>query len=211
MKLSVSILSVKDNYNLWLDKLSKTDVEYLHLDVMDSTFTKYSSFNIKESKEIRNLWNKKLDVHIMSTDLDNILEEYIKLKPEIISIHYEAVKDLNKYIKLIKDNNIKVGIAINPETSINRICGYLNDIDQILVMSVTPGLGGQKFKKEVINKLKLLKELQKDYKFDIELDGGVNNDIVNKVNNYVDMVVCGNYITKDDNYIEKINSILLEK
>ncbi|MBO6145312.1 MAG: ribulose-phosphate 3-epimerase [Bacilli bacterium] len=211
MKLAVSILSVKNDYKNWIKKLNETNITKLHLDIMDSTFTPSSSFSIKEAYEISELSKKDLDVHIMSTNLDNILDDYIKLNPETINIHYEASNNIEKYINKIKKNNIKVGIAINPETNISEIYSYLDKIDQVLIMSVNPGKGGQEFKEETIEKLKLLNNLKSNYKFIVEVDGGINNNTIKKVTDLVDIVVSGSYITKDNNYEEKINDILLQK
>ena len=211
MKLAVSILSVKNDYKNWIKKLNETNITKLHLDIMDSTFTPSSSFSIQEAYEISELSKKDLDVHIMSTNLDNILDDYIKLNPETINIHYEASNNIEKYINKIKKNNIKVGIAINPETNISEIYSYLDKIDQVLIMSVNPGKGGQEFKEETIEKLKLLNNLKSNYKFIVEVDGGINNNTIKKVTDLVDIVVSGSYITKDNNYEEKINDILLQK
>ena len=210
MKLAVSILSVKDNYSDWISKLNDTNITKLHLDIMDSTFTSNTSFSIEDAINISKLSKKELDVHLMSTDLDNILDEYIKMKPETINIHYEAIKDLDKYIKKIKKNKIKVGIAINPETNVSELFDYFNKIDQVLVMSVHPGEGGQSFIEETIYKLKLLSKLKENHNFIIEVDGGINDTTIEKVEKYVDIVVSGSYITSD-NYKEKINDILLQK
>ena len=204
--ISVSILSEKDNFKEAVNKINKTDANYLHLDIMDNTFTNTISFNIDESIKINELSNKKLDIHLMSNNLDTILENYIKLKPNNISIHYEIGNTL-KYINKIKENNIKVGLAINPETKVNEIINYLDKIDIILVMGVTPGEGGQKYKEEVTQKLKELKQLQKDYNYKIEIDGGINNKTIKKVKEYTDIIVSGSYITNSTNYQEKIDEL----
>ena len=208
MKISVSILGSLDNYKESVLKLNETTSDYLHLDIMDNTFTDTSSFTYDDSKIISNLNNKKLDIHIMSNNLDNILYDYIKLNPDIISFHYEAVKDIKKYIKILKENNIKASLAINPDTNIEDIKEYLDDLDMVLVMSVYAGYGGQKYIETTTDKLKKLKEVQNDYNFLIEVDGGINNETINKVRDYVDIVVSGNYITKSNNYQNQINDLI---
>ena len=208
MKISVSILGSLDNYEESVIKLNKTTSDYLHLDIMDNTFTDTTSFKYEDSKIISNLNNKKLDIHIMSNNLDNVLKEYIKLKPDIISFHFEAVKDIKKYIKLIKENNIKASLAINPDTDIDEIKEYLPDLDMVLIMSVYAGYGGQKYIETTTKKLKEIKKLQKDYKFLIEVDGGINNETINYVKDYVDIAVSGSYITKSDNYQNQINTLI---
>lgn len=206
MKVAVSILSEKENYKEAINKLNMTDADFLHLDIMDGSFTESISFNIDESKKICSLSNKKLDVHIMSTNLDTIIDEYIILKPNNITFHIEN-KAIDKYIKKIKDSGIKVGLAINPDTNIDIILPYLDKIDIILVMSVVPGKGGQKFMKEIIPKLERLRKLQKDYSYEIEIDGGINDDTIFLVKDYVDIIVSGSYITNSINYQDSINNL----
>ncbi len=207
MKISVSILSEKDNYKDSVNKLNKTSSNYLHLDIMDGSFTEKSSFDINEAKIINDISNKKLDVHIMSKRLDTILDDYINLKPEFITIHSE-VGNIEKYIYKIKENNIKVGVALNPETDISILDPYLDKIDLVLIMSVVPGLGGQTFIKEVIPKLKEIKKIRNNYNFIIEVDGGINNETINFVKGYADIIVSGSYVTNSNNYQEKINVLL---
>ena len=205
--ISVSILSEKDNYKDAIKKINKTNAEYLHLDIMDNTFTDSISFSYKEAKEISKLNEKKLDIHLMSNKLDNILEDYINLNPDILSIHLEAVSNIDKYINIIKDNNIKVGLAISPSTNVNDIYKYLNKIDVILVMGVIPGKGGQKYIENTTKKLISLNNIKDKYNYIIEVDGGINDETINKVNKYTDIVVSGSFITKSDNYQEKLDKI----
>ena len=192
MKISVSILKEKDNIENVINKLNNTDCDYIHLDIMDNTFTKTSSFELSSFKGINT--NKKYDIHIMSTNLDYQISEAIKLKPEFITIHYESSKDIKRYLKTIKENDIKAGLAINPSTSLDEIKDLLNEIDLLLVMSVEPGKGGQDFIMSTIKKLKNLNDT--NHKFIISVDGGINNNTIKYINKYVDMVVSGSYITK---------------
>ena len=199
MKVAVSILSEKDNYKESIEKINKTDADYLHLDVMDGSFTESSSFSLNESKEIKELCNKKVDVHIMSTKLKKIISEYININPYNITFHIEN-NDIEKYIDLIKEKNIKVGLAINPNTDLSTIYPYLDKIDRVLIMSVIPGKGGQKFMESVIPKLKYLKENKDKYNYEIEVDGGINSDTIN-------FVVSGSFITNSNNYEESIDKL----
>lgn len=202
MKVSVSILKEKNNYKEVIEKLSNSKADYIHLDIMDSTFTENSSFDLNQ---FQGLSSKKYDIHIMSKNLDYQISEAIKLKPEFIIFHIEATKNPVKYINLIKEHNIKVGLAINPRTRLFKIRKYLNIIDLVLVMSVNPGLGGQEFITSTIKKLKRLKRKQKG--FLISVDGGINEKTIDYVKEYVDVVVSGSYITNSNNYDEKINSL----
>ena len=205
--ISVSILSKKDNYKETIDKLNNTSVDYLHLDVMDNTFTDNISFTKDQSKEISILNKKKLDIHIMSNDLDNILDYYIKLKPDIISIHYEIKNNLDKYINKIKENNIKVGLAISPETKIKDIINYLDKIDVVLVMAVIPGKGGQKYIKNTTNKIIELYKIKEKYNYLIEVDGGINNETIDEIKDYIDIAVSGSFIVNSDDYQEKLDEL----
>ncbi len=203
MKISVSILKEKDNLKKIISKLDDTSADYIHLDIMDSTFTKNSSFSLEEIKEINS--SKKYDIHIMSTNLDYQINEAIELKPEYISFHVESTKDVLKYINLIKSNNIKVGLAINPKTSLWKIRKYLEIVDLILVMSVEPGEGGQAFIPSTIKKLKRLKN--KKGNFLISVDGGINSETIFNVKDYIDIAVSGSYITSSEDIDNKIMSL----
>ena len=201
MKVSVSILKEKNNKEEVIDKLLNTSADYIHLDIMDSTFTNSSSFDLNDFK----LVNKKYDIHIMSTDLDNQINKAIKLNPEYISFHYESTKEIDKYIDLIKKHNIKVGLAISPKTKLYKIKKYLDKIDLLLILSVVPGLGGQTYIEKVTKKIIKANKIKKNYL--ISVDGGINNDTINKIKEYVDIVVAGSYITDSEDYENKIMSL----
>ena len=203
--ISVSILGKKDDYKDSINEINKTNASFLHLDIMDKTFTSNTSFSYNDSKEISKLNKKKLDIHIMSKDLDNLLDDYINLNPYIISIHYEIDKDLKKYLKKIKENNIKASIAIKPDTKVSEIYKYFEDIDQVLVLGVNPGESGGVFQEKIIDKLKILNNYKNEYKFLIEVDGGVNDKTIKLVKDYADIIVSGNFITKSDNYQKQID------
>lgn len=206
MKVSVSILSIKEKLYEKIKMLNNTSMDYLHLDIMDGSFTLNSSYSILESEKIKELTNKKLDVHIMSKNLDTIIDEYIMLKPYNITFHIEN-ENVKEYINKIKENNIKVGLAINPETDIKLVLPYLNDIDRILIMSVNPGMGGQKFIIDSTSKVIKLNEIKDKYNFEIEIDGGINSDTIKYVKDYVDIVVSGSYITNSDDYEKNISEL----
>ena len=201
MKVSVSILKEKNNKEEVIDKLLNTSADYIHLDIMDSTFTNSSSFDLNDFK----LVNKKYDIHIMSTDLDNQINKAIKLNPEYISFHYESTKEIDKYIDLIKKHNIKVGLAISPKTKLYKIKKYLDKIDMLLILSVVPGLGGQTYIEKVTKKIIKANKIKKNYL--ISVDGGINNDTINKIKEYVDIVVAGSYITDSEDYENRIMSL----
>lgn len=208
MKLSVSILNSKDRKEM-IDKLNNTNISYIHMDVMDGKFVSQNTLSYQELRELSSFSNKKLDVHLM---MDNP-EEYINNIKDLnnienITIHLEIDKDIKKILSMIKSLGIKRGISIKPNTDINKLLPYLNDIDLILVMTVEPGLGGQPFIETSTTRLKEIKKLIKDKDILIEVDGGINSNTINLVKD-ADIVVVGSYITCSDDPISKINSLLV--
>lgn len=202
MKISASFLSIKDNLKKNIDLLTKCDIDYLHLDIMDGIFVKNKTWDISEIKNLIN-YNKPLDVHLMVSDVYKYVDEYKDLNPEFITFHYEVDLDIMDIINYIKKYNIKVGLSIKPNTKVDEIIPYLPYLDLILVMSVEPGEGGQKFIINSVDKIKKLKELKGNYL--IEVDGGINDSTISLVKD-VDIAVIGSYITSG-NYEEKIKSI----
>ena len=207
MKVSVSILKEKENYLDVIEKLNNSKADYIHIDVLDNTFIKTSSFDIDDFKNIK--FNKKLDIHLMSSNLEKQINDFSLLNPEYISIH-EEVGDTLKYLNKIKNKGIKAGIVINPETDIEKVYPYLEIVDLILIMSVNPGKGGQEFMTSVIGKMQKLKEIQDRYNYVIEVDGGINNDTIKYVSNYVDIAVSGSYITDSIDYDKNIENLKRE-
>lgn len=205
MKVSVSILKEKDNIENVIKKINLTDADYIHIDVQDNTYTNNSSFPISDFIDINEYNNKKLDVHLMSTNLESLIEDFISINPEYITFHVEATSNVMEYINKIKSKGIKAGIAINPETDVNSIIEYLPYIDLVLVMSVTPGLGGQSFLVNTSYKMEELSNLKDRYNFIVSADGGISDKTINIINKYVDMVVSGSFITDSDNYQNRIN------
>jgi ribulose-phosphate 3-epimerase len=207
MKISASFLSSK-NIAKTLTILNDTDVDFIHVDIMDGKFVKNKTMPYREMKNIYKFTNKRLDVHLMVKDPRKYIKEYANLNTEYITIHSEIMDKIEDNLKLIKSYGIKCGIAINPDTEIKTIVPYLPLVDLITVMSVVPGKGGQEYIKETTNKLKELKVLLKEYKSKalIEVDGGIN-DTTKKLCNNADILVAGYYIVSSDNYQEKITSL----
>ena len=200
MKVSVSILRNKDNFKETIKALNVTGADYIHLDILDNTYVDNFSFKLEDFSKIKT--NIPYDIHIMSNDLDFQVEEAIKLKPEIITIQYEAYKKLDKYIDLIKEKDIKVGIAINPNTSIRKIKKYFDKIDLILIMGVNAGYGGQEFNPKVIKKIDKLNKIE--HNFLISVDGGINYEVAKLLVSKVDILVVGSYITATNYYEDQI-------
>ena len=202
--LSVSILGIKENTKENIKKLDNLNIDYLHIDIMDGVFVSNKTWQYEEIKNnLENVKTKK-DVHLMVSDIKKYVDEFKKLNPDIITFHYEATKEPLKIIKYIKEKNIKAGISIKPNTEVKEIENLLQEVDLVLVMSVEPGAGGQKFIENSTNKINKLYELRKknNYNYLIEVDGGINNETKNQVKNS-DIIVVGSYIT-NNNYEEKI-------
>lgn len=202
MKLSTSILNMKKDKE-HLNNLNNTTTDYIHLDIMDGVFVNNESdmFEFINNNDIK----KPLDIHLMVEDTLSYIEKYSKLKPNNITIHYEIKSNLLESINLIKEKDIKVGLAINPKTDINEIEKYLDKIDLLLIMSVEPGLGGQSYI-DVSNKLKQARLFQKKYNFLIEVDGGIKD--INIKNIDTDIAVVGSFITSSDNFQLQINKLI---
>ena len=205
MQICVSFLKNKIGNKRTIDELNHTNCDYIHVDIMDGKFTKNKNLEYGEVEELFKDNEKPLDVHLMVEDAKEYINDYIKLKPEYITFHIESKSDIKECIKLVKDNNIKVGLALNPDTRIYTILPYINDIDLVLVMSVVPGEGGQAFIESVTKKIDELRALQRKYKFVINVDGGINYDTIKLVHS--DMIVSGSYITMSDNFNENIKKL----
>lgn len=202
MKISASFLSIKDNLKENIARLTQTDIDYLHLDIMDGNFVENKTWDIEQIKGIIN-YNKPLDIHLMVDDVYKYIDQFQVLKPIYITFHYEINYDIMKVIEYIKQYGIKVGLSIKPETDVEQILPYLPYIDLILVMSVDPGSGGQTFISNTTDKIEKLRAI--DGNFLIEVDGGINIDTIDLVKN-VDIIVVGSYITNGD-YEERIKNI----
>ena len=205
MKIAISFLKSKYTTLETIKKIEETNAEYIHVDIMDGKFvpSKTEDF-IDLLKKVK----KPLDVHLMVDNPIDYIIKYKDLKPKYITIHSEINYNLKDLIDLIKSYNIKVGISIKPNTKLESIENILNKVDNILIMSVEPGLGGQKFLDSIIYKIDILKKLRKEKKYNyvISIDGGINEETITKVKD-VDFVISGSFICMSDNYQEQINKL----
>ena len=206
-KISASFLSSR-NIPSDLIKLNATDADFIHIDVMDGKFVKNKTMPFSEMKNIYKFTNKRLEVHLMVENPSKYIPQYAELNTECIMFHVEIDEDILKDLELIRKFSIKCGLAINPDTKVSDLIPYLPYIDQILVMSVVPGEGGQKFIEESEQKIKEIKELIKSYNLNIliNVDGGINSDVLDKVVD-ADILTAGSYVINSSNYQEKITSL----
>ena len=204
IKISTSILSSNDRISC-IKKLNKTDTDFIHIDVMDNIFVPNYQLPLEEVNTLGKYSIKPFDIHLMVEDPESFIKGLEIDNIKCITIHIEINKNIPRIINLIKSFGYQVGIAIKPNTDINQIKDYLNDIDKIIVMSVEPGFGGQKFIEDTPKRIKNIKEISKD--IIIEVDGGINNETIQLIKESTDIAVVGSYITNSEDYQEAINNL----
>jgi len=216
VEVSTSILNVKKEESLaTLYNLEVAKTDYFHIDVMDGKFVKQDTTETMQEycNNIKQISNLPLDVHLMVEDVKSYIDLFIPYEPNIITFHLEACKDKQEVlelIKYIKENNIKVGISIKPNTKIEEILEFLPLIHLVLIMTVEPGYGGQKLIQETIDKVRKLKAYLDDNNIDIdiEVDGGVNLENKETLKEAgANIIVAGSAIINSKDYKEVIEEI----
>jgi len=203
IKISPSILSADfSKLGEEIKALEAAGADYIHIDVMDGHFVPNLTIGPEVIKNLRPVTKLPFDVHLMITPVDPLIESFAKAGADIITFHPEATSNIKNTIEKIKSFNKKVGISLKPKSEIKLIENYLAEIDLILIMSVEPGFGGQKFMPEVLSKLKSLKQLvnSKKLPIDLEIDGGINfTNSKDAIEAGANVLVSGSTIFKENN------------
>ncbi|MDE6407882.1 MAG: ribulose-phosphate 3-epimerase [Anaeroplasmataceae bacterium] len=206
MEISLSILNM--DYNHIEEELNKyrEEIKYLHLDIMDGHFVPNISFGPAVVKSIHKENDFIYDTHLMISDPMKYIKEFVEAGSDYITFHLEAVENVIEVIDYIHSFGVKAGLSVKPNTKVEELLPYLSKLDLVLVMSVEPGFGGQRFMDGSIDKVRLLKEWkeERNYSYLISIDGGINDLTLNKVEPYLDLVVVGSYITASKNPLENI-------
>ena len=214
IQISPSILSADfSQLGNEIKRLEEGGADMIHVDVMDGHFVPNLTIGPPVIKALKKHSSLLFDVHLMIAPVHEYIEAYSNAGADIITIHPEATESLEESISKIKELKKKVGVSLNPETKIDTIINYLDQIDLVLIMSVNPGFGGQKFMPEVLSKIKDLKKIQKEkmFEFDIEIDGGINfENYKAAIEAGANILVSGTTIFKSNNGDIKKNIELLK-
>lgn len=200
MKVAPSLLSCNFlNIQQEIKRLEEAGVDYIHFDVMDGNFVPNISFAFPILNQIRQVTDLTIDTHLMVQDPERYIQTFAEAGSDIITVHVEATNHIHRAIQMIHDTGKKAGITLNPGTPIESVVPVLKDIDLVLVMTVNPGFGGQKFIDNGIEKIKFLKDYKEKYhlNYEIEVDGGVNEVTAKTcIEAGADVLVAGSYFFK---------------
>ena len=200
MKIAVSFIKSKYDDITTIQKIDETSADYLHVDIMDGKFAGQKNYSVEDIINLAKHTSKLLDIHLMVLNPESYIEGLVQLNVKCITFHVEATDKVNKIIDLIHSYGIKAGISLNPETSVEKIKPYLDRIDEVLIMTVHPGKGGQTFIEEMTKKIDKLNNLG-DYI--LAVDGGINAETIKLVKK-ADMAISGSFICESNDYEKSI-------
>lgn len=193
-----------------IEMINRSEADFVHCDVMDGVFVPNISFGVPIVQAIHKISQKPLDVHLMIVNPEKYIQEFYHAGASVITVHYEACTHLHRTIQQIKELGIKASVCLNPHTSVALLEDIIDDLNMVLLMSVNPGFGGQKFIENTYRKVAALKEMIIRRKSDalIEVDGGINLEVGRKLyDSGVDILVAGSFIFGSDNPTESIASL----
>lgn len=193
-----------------IDMINNSEAELLHLDIMDGVFVPNISFGFPVIKDLHKICKKPLDIHLMIVEPQKFIKEVKEIGAEYMNVHYEACLHLSRVVQQIKEAGMKAGVTINPATPVSVLDDIICDVDMVLIMSVNPGFGGQKFIQNSVKKVRELREMieRRGSKALIEVDGGVNEETGRMLKEAgADILVAGNYVFKAENPLERISTL----
>ena len=209
--ISPSLLSANFNeLGKDIEMINQSEADWFHLDIMDGIFVPNISFGFPIISHVKKLAKKPLDVHLMIVDPDKYISEFKKVGADILVVHYEACKHLHRTIQSIKAEGMKAGVSLNPHTSVDLLEDMLVDLDLVLLMSVNPGFGGQKFIENTYSKIEKLRAMaeKKNSNLIIEIDGGVDSTNAEKlVDAGANALVAGSFVFKSENPSKTISNL----
>ena len=211
MKVAVSYLKSTLSTEKTIEKITETSADYIHVDLMDGLFVPKKNDDLEYHINLLQNQTKPLDIHLMMIDPIESIKKLQILQPTTITVHLEIPK-LKESLELLDTLKIGKGIAVNPETDIEKITPYLKEINEVLLMSVHPGAGGQTFMPSVVPKITWLKNYRKTHnlQFTIAVDGGINDQTISAIKD-VDLVISGSFICESDDYEQQITKLRQQK
>lgn len=193
-----------------IEMINRSEADFVHCDVMDGVFVPNISFGIPVVQAVKSVSKKPLDVHLMIVNPEKYIEDFCRAGASILTVHYEACPHLHRVIQQIKGCGIKASVCLNPHTPVALLDDIIEELDMVLLMSVNPGFGGQKFIENTYRKATQLKELivKRNAQTLIEVDGGVNFEIGQRLYSYgVDILVAGSFVFNSENPVETIANL----